>query len=63
MSCFVKSNVELTMKLTVGDRVVTSSFRVEAPGFHTRDCFCAGSSGGRVGAPFRLPKSAHPPTP
>ena len=37
MSCFVKSNVELTMKLTVRDRVVTSSFRVEAPGFHI--CF------------------------
>ena len=61
MSCFVKSNVELTMKLTVGDRVVTSSFRVEAPGFHIRFRFALVQVVGGWARRFVCPKApTHP---
>lgn len=62
-SCLVKTNGELTMKLTNGDRVVSSSFREEAPGFtHVLAIALDQVVGGWVHRLFR-PKSARPPTP
>ena len=46
------------MKLTVGDRVVTSSFRVEAPGFHIRFRFALVQVVGGWARRFVCPKAA-----